>query len=508
MSRRQEEQERQLTNIMKTIQYFLVAIIILASASLATAATAGPAPRQYVVVICAGLAPGQCQDVFKQSMDLLLNHAQPGDRVDFIAASQGALLASVSVPEGTARSRANSREYAGKFVGLVQFLKSPSATDSRQATQLRLPQLLDEIARSRHRQDSLTIIAIGSPLYFAANEREAAFDMEKGLTPGDGMIAASVTESLFGTLERKGQLRNTTIHWILPSDDWSVSEMHSHAVTRFWTVFIGEQGATLSTFSSDIAHVFERASQGEASPVLTATLDPNDRGLVMRPPPIFRLETAPPVATHVELPPARTPIQPVVIPTNMPIAIPKIVPVVITPPISTPKLESVAIAKAATEIPQAPSGHIGIAAIWETSASAASTADIDLYVSAHPDTAEVYWKRAQATDAIYYRDIRHAGPQGQSRDWTASWEYVEVNHARIEDVSIWLNVYETKGNAKGIVRIQWNGKIIDAPFQFDLNRGNHGGDNSLTQRRRSPYWQEIRIRDIFTGLYQSDSTTR
>jgi hypothetical protein len=518
---------------MKTIQRIIVAVILLTVASLANSASAGQTPRHYVVAICTGLSSNQCQEVFRHSMDMLLNRAQPGDRVEFLAAPQGNRLADVFVPEGMARARANSREYAGKFGGLIQFLKMPATPDSRQNEQLRLPQLLDGIAHSRQPQEKLIVILVGSPLYLASNEREAAFDMEKGLTPGDGMVAASVNESLFGTIERKSQLQNAMVHWLTPSDDWAVGEIHRRAVTRFWTIFIGEQGATLSTFSSDIARVFERATQGESSPVLTATLDPNDRGLVMRPPPIFRRETAPPVESHVDVPQVAPPSRLVAAPTNSTVAVaspaisskaqsdipqvktpsllvasPTNPAVTFTPAVSSPLLKSPAIAKAVSEIPWAPAGHIGIAAVWEAPSRAASTADIDLYVSAHPGTPEVFWKRMEATDAVYYRDVRHAGPQNNGNDWTTSWEYVEVKHARLDEVSVWLNVYDTKDSVSGIVRIQCNGKTVDKPFQFKLNRGNRGSDSNLTLRRKSPYWLEIKLRDLFPAECFPEPTVR
>ena len=143
----------------------------------------------------------------------------------------------------------------------------------------------------------------------------------------------------------------------------------------------------------------------------------------------------------------------------------------------------------------------------ETLSNTASTADVDLYVAARPGAPEVFWRRAEATDAVYFRDIRHAGPQGRSGDWTASWEYVEVKHARLEDVSVWLNMFDTKGSVKGIVRIQWNGKTVDKPFEFNLNRGNQGADSSLAQRRQSSYWQEIKLRDLFPEEFISRTPT-
>ena len=300
---------------MKTLT-ILFALIATAMAVPAASSSPASAPRHYVVAIGAGLPANQREELFKQSMDLLLNRAQPGDQIEFLAAPQGNLLAAVVVPAGTSRARANSREYAAKFGTLKEFLAKPATSESRMAAQLRLPQLLDEIARAHRPQENLTLIVIGSPLYLASNEREAAFDMEKGLTPSDGMITASVNESIFGTLERKAQLQNTTIHWLTPSDDWAVGEMHQRAVTRFWTLFASEEGAVLSSFSSDIARVFDRALQGATGTVINVTLDPNEKGLVMRPPPIFRRETAPPVESGINVPTARTSSQQATLATN------------------------------------------------------------------------------------------------------------------------------------------------------------------------------------------------
>ena len=480
---------------MKTLT-ILFALIATAMAVPAASSSPASAPRHYVIAIGAGLPANQGDELFKQSLDLLLNRAQPGDRVEFLAAPQGNLLAAVVVPPGTARARASSREYAAKFGTLKQFLTKPATFESRMATQLRLPQLLDEIARARRPQEDLTLIVIGSPLYLASNEREAAFDMEKGLTPSDGMIVASVNESIFGTQERKAQLQNSTIHWLTPNDDWAVGEMHRRAVTRFWTLFANEEGAMLSSFSSDTARVFDRALQGGTGTMMNVTLDPNDRGLVMRPPPIFRRETAPSVESGINVPPARTLSHATALATNSP------VPVI--SPVPKPGVASAAIAKAVAEIPRTPPGRLGIAAIWEAPAHAAATADVDLYVAAHPGAPEVFWKRAEATDAVYYRDIRHAGPQGSSSDWTASWEYVEVRHERLQDVSLWLNLFETKAPVKGIVRIQCCGQTVDKPFSFTASRGNQGADSTLAQRRQSSYWQEVRLSDLFAG----DSATR
>lgn len=269
----------------------------------AKAETAAAAPHHYVVAIAPGLSKEKGAEVLKQSFDLLLNRAQPGDCVEFYDAPQLTKLASVIVPSGSARERANSREYSAKFSGLKKFLTEPWAGDPRLAGQLRLPQLLDTVAKTRPPDERTALVLIGAPIFITTHSTEAAFNMESALTPGDGMVACSVTKSLFGTAERKGQLNGEAIHWLTPSDAWATSEMHRSAVLRFWTIFVGEQGAALATFSSDTGAVFDRAVRGDDGPLMSAKVDPNDRGLIMRPPPAFHRETVTtPPQPRVEVP--------------------------------------------------------------------------------------------------------------------------------------------------------------------------------------------------------------
>lgn len=149
------------------------------------------------------------------------------------------------------------------------------------------------------------------------------------------------------------------------------------------------------------------------------------------------------------------------------------------------------------EIPKAAAGHIGIAAIWQVATRASRNADIDLYVSPRPGAAEVFWHNQRAEGATYFRDIRSANAERTSESWQASWEYVEVSHADISKVSLWLNVYQATGPIAGVVRMQYEGRIVDKPFRFDVTRGNKGTDNKIEARRLSPYWQEIRLEEMF-----------
>ncbi len=493
----------------------------------AKAATADTTPHHYLIAIAPGLSKEKGNEVLKQSFDLLLNRAQPGDCVEFFDAPQLTKLASVVVPAGTARERANSRAFAAKFGALKKALTEPSAGDPRLAGQLRVPQLLDTVAKTCQPNQRTTLVLVGSPLFITTHPNEVAFNMESGLTPGDGMVTCSSSTSLFGTAERRGQLSGMAIHWLTPSDAWATSEMYRSAVLRFWTVFAGEQGAALATFSSDTGAVFDRAVRGEDRPLMSAKADPNDRGLIMRPPPVFHRETvAAPPPSHVEVPskplaeaampkpiavpppvppapqvtaPVLTaqaaPAVPVPPPQPAPVPLPLVQQTKPEPP-AKPTAEALPATPIIKEIPKAATGHIGIAAIWQVSSGSSRNADIDLYVAASPGATEVYWNRPHAAGATYFRDIRQASESKPLENWQTSWEYVEVSHAEISKVSLWLNVYDTSSPISGIVRVQFDGRVVDKPFRFDVTRGNKGNDNRIEARRRSRYWQEISLEQM------------
>lgn len=262
-------------------------------------ATPASVSRHYVIVLASSLPQGQGTEILKASFDLALNRARPGDRIEFLHAHELTRLAMVQVPEGSARDRANSSEFAGKFGALKKFLTEPTLGDARLAGQVRVPQLLDYVAHARADGEAVTVLVVGSPLFRTLQANEVAFNMEQGLIPGDGMITASRTQSLFGTAERKGQLRGVTVHWLTTDDRWSVSEMHRIAVQRFWSLFNSEQGAVLCSMTSDVASAFEATTRIDNRALMAVSPDPNDRGLVMRPPPAFRRETipAPPAPT-------------------------------------------------------------------------------------------------------------------------------------------------------------------------------------------------------------------
>ena len=120
-----------------------------------------------------------------------------------------------------------------------------------------------------------------------------------------------------------------------------------------------------------------------------------------------------------------------------------------------------------------------------------------LFATAKPGLSEAYWNRPRVERVRLFRDIRTAQTVNDNAQWQSAWEYAEIEHARIEEPSVWLNVYEARGPVNGIVRVQFQGSTVDVPFEFNVQTGNHGRDSNIAARPRSPYWIQIRLDELF-----------
>jgi hypothetical protein len=500
--------------------------IVLAMLAFASAACASPLaspipPKHYVIVAGQGLPKDQAAELLKQTFVLLLVRAAPGDHVELIAAPKLTRLADVIVPEGSMRSRANSADFAGRFGAWKAFLSEPSTLEPRQAGQLALPQLVDEIARSREPGQPTVIVLCGTPLFISSRATEEPFDMAGGLVPGDGAILASASQSIYGTADRKNELNGTTVAWFIPDDKWMLSQPHGRAVLRAWTCFFHELGANLCSWSSDCATVFDRAAGGDTTPAMVASLDPQDKNVRMERVPGFRLEQAmakPQMAVEVAsgvptltvqtVRPPPAPLQPK--PTPAPAgATATTLQMQKTPPSfveqSKPVEQAIPATPMPAEIPAPAIGNIGVAAVWNGSRDS----DIDLYVAAAPGSPEAYWHRPNVEHVRLFRDIRAAQSMKDTNHWDWVWEYCEVEESQLNQSlqpTIWLNVYETSRPVSGIVRIQFQGHIVDRPFKFEVTRGNHGHDSDISSRSHSPYWQKVNLADFFPAAFKINNS--
>jgi hypothetical protein len=99
---------------MKTIAFFIV-LLATALGIYGESASSEASSHHYVIALAPGLTHEKGTDVLKACFDLALNRAQQGERIEFMDGLKLTRLASVQVPGGSARDRANSPEFLGKF---------------------------------------------------------------------------------------------------------------------------------------------------------------------------------------------------------------------------------------------------------------------------------------------------------------------------------------------------------------------------------------------------------
>jgi hypothetical protein len=355
------------------------------------------------------------------------------------------------------------------------------------------------------------IVVLANPFYISA---EPSFSMIEDHYPADEHLNRTLAQTPYAP--RRGLLAGIEVNWAYSHETIWTCEHHRYAVARWWGLWIGAANGRLVNFNSDAAQALLAATRTNHSALSEYIANTGDNALVMhtaskREIPL-EIQQAPPV------PPPPLPVQSVAKPEPTPTPIPNVAtpaptvaafpaPVDTLPvPAQEPTIKSASEAKTLapmpTEIPIPAMGNIGIAAVW----SAESGTDIDLWVAAKPGLPEAYWHRPRVERVHYFRDIRTSQRVKENAQWRQAWEYVEIEKAEINEPTIWLNVYAASGPVNGIIRVQFNGRVVDRPFKFEVGRGNKGLDANHPARGRSPYWQEVKMADFFPDtLTQNNS---
>jgi hypothetical protein len=345
-------------------------------------------------------------------------------------------------------------------------------------------------------------VLLASPFCILPNEE--SFSMVESRYPSDGHLARPLADSPYGIVEKQGRLLNATVLWAFNSQNIWSSQLHSEVVKRWWSLFVAGQGGVLAGFNSDTPQILLAAARHERHPVGAYAVNPNDADLIMHVAngrqaalKVERSKLAPAVEVQAAAQVAPPP------PSSIVAADPRPPQPALVPPAEQPRPAPSAESRlkpapapdiaAPSEIPIPASGNIGVAAVWQADPGT----DIDLWVAARPGLPEAYWHRPRVQQVRYFRDIRTAQSVKDNEQWRQAWEFVEIERARLDEPTVWLNVYEAASPVIGIVRIQFNGRVVDRPFKFAVRHGNKGLDSNPSARVRSPYWQEIRLADFF-----------
>jgi hypothetical protein len=471
-------------------------LILIVGLSTLSATAAAPEPPQEIIV---GLSPFQLTSERAKQQALLqrfvVADCPNGSRIIVWDAWELRVIFDAQLPAlrfDTPAARAP--RVAPALAALKQWFagldgkQTPSGL--KDSSIIAVPQFLQAATvqpATRHR----TIVIFGSPFCLVPNE--PSFSMVETRYPSDAHLNAG-DKSIYSITEKRGRLANTVVLWAYGSESVWASQNHREHVARWWSLFIAGQGpnAMLAAFSSDAPQVLLAAARANQRAIGEYAVNVDDTALVMH------TAAQREVPVKVQARPAPAPVAVTVTPPFAPVTPPTaLVEVQPRAPESKPPVkqveETVIAIPVPSEIPKPAVGNIGIAAVW----NAEPGTDIDLWVAAKPGLPEAYWNRPRVPHVRYARDIRTAQTAKENAQWRAVWEYVEVEGAQVTEPTVWLNVYAARGSVNGIVRVQFDGRVVDCPFQFNVATGNRGRDSNIAARSRSPYWLEIRLEKLF-----------
>jgi len=448
------------------------------------------------VVVSPWTTPAQRIKEQQQIRAFILRRAPAGTNLELWDGWSLETLGEATIPAlryDNAAARAQNRDLARLLAGLKKWAETPQEDDVSLAgtAALRAPELLQEIGDEQSGAYR-SVILIGSPLY--TNQTEPTFSMSDGRYPSDGHLKCTLSESVYGVAEKQGRLDQVFVHWAIPSSAVWKNELHEHAVTRFWVLFVQAQGGKLVTFNTDLPRVLQRALRQDLMPVLSAQADPSDEKPVMHSaaprdvPAWLEQIPAPPVALPTQEPePKPSKIQPtpvVVMPKLVPTPQPTVIHSMVVAQSSTVSVASPPPAPIHIAVPVTlDNSKTGIGIAWS------SDVDLDLYVQPAPGKKEVYYRDDRSPEAFLYSDERHANVGGL-------YEFVEFRKpVDLNQTTVWVNYYGgAASNVTGQVVLFDHGQIKVGTFEIVAAHGNHGW--SSRDRANSPYWVKIDLNSL------------
>jgi hypothetical protein len=118
--------------------------------------------------------------------------------------------------------------------------------------------------------------------------------------------------------------------------------------------------------------------------------------------------------------------------------------------------------------------------------------DLDLHVVAK-DGEALSSDHASTSFGRHHGDIRRGGSCGLCQSRQGGWEIVTVRIDRMEDLVVWVNVYETTAPAEVVAELRYAGKHRSKKFRIDLRQGDGGGKQG--SRYEGEAWVKLHLPD-------------
>lgn len=397
--------------------------------------------RQFIVGLSPFLERSVKDDVYRRIVKFALTDLPLGSSLDFYDAYGLKTISHLEIPENKAFASAKTRanQFKEPIYKLKEFLarENSAGNTNKNDNLIRLPQFLDFIAANPRRSKSgLEIILLGNPLYI--DFKEPAFSMADGYFPSDGHLDASREQTIYGLKERTGALPHARVFFGYFGDPW-LTQLHEEKVARFWSLFLGGQGARLETFCADLPTVFNAAlSPGKDARIAESSGRRN------------------PTTSKIEM----LRIQREVAATDWITR-----DILINPQLAPPGKKV---------------GFMKIGIRWK------GDIDLDLYATPKSGAETLFFQHPRSPEGFYNKDFR-SSPEGE-------YEFIVFETpVNLDSVEARINYYEGRiASPTGEIRIEFDGKVYSGKFELSARHGNEGRTGSS----QTEYWTRINIRQI------------
>ena len=415
---------------------------------IATALSTPSYARDMVFGFSSQQTPDALKKQVEQALAHMLGHLEPNETARFFDASRVKLVATFKAPEG--KHAKNPKVFlnanAKALAGLKKFLKSAEAVPGRVAG-INLPKFLTELGQNYPAKDGADVILRGSPIH--DDPKEPSTSMVGGRVPNDGHIAASISESPYGTSGLSGSLKGYDVYIGYDGDDWAVSNAHLYQLKRFWSLSVEAHGGSLAYFGDDIATLYDKAGTDAPDVNHSQPLEVTDK--------LEMLQFVPDTGEVSDIYGSR----PNVAPAPAPV------------------------------LHRAVNPRIGVS--WT-----APKADLDLFVRPTPSSPVIYFGQASTEEGQLYKDFRNSPING--------FETVALNGTYdLSDTLLAINLYGGKVPADGVsgeIRIAIDDQVWAKSFTIAAKQGNKGkGAETVMRDGQVPNkaWIIIKPEDILTG---------
>lgn len=395
--------------MIKRVLSIAAAAVIAAGTAMANDSFVGLSSKQ---------APNELQAQVERLIGQAVETLQPGRSMHFFDASDPALVATFTAPEGAGAGnpRAMVQANVAALAGLKQFMVS-AEPDPGRIGHVQTSAFLRFVAQNYVTgAEGGTIILIGSPI--TDDALAPPVSMQNGRVPNDGHIGARVGQSIYATTGLNGSLANFDVFIGVIGEPWKVSEAHGYHVERLWALTSEAFGASQAYFGDDLNTLFALAGRNVADHQHPQPLVATDKLEMLQ----FAADTSAVADIFTQ-------------------------PLEVTPP-PTPVRQA------------ASSPRIGIT--WDE-----QDVDVDLYVRPHPSAEVIYFGNATTADGRLFKDFRNSPASG--------FETVELTGTfDLSEVDIALNYYggSTPNGLTGEIRIAIGDTVWASAFSFDAKEGN------------------------------------